>query len=117
MDDDNTFQAGDTATIRIKVLGNFDSRGDASLGKSAFKPTLTVNGKIGNSSYTSGVLLETGEDTSNWRILFIPISVGLFNVIIKDDPFEVLDSSLHFKVEPGTFWQILKCCFEEMQER
>ncbi|KAH9683533.1 protein GAMETE EXPRESSED 2 [Citrus sinensis] len=101
LDDNNTFQAGYTATIRIKVLGNFDSRGDASLGKSAFKPTLTVNGKIGNSSYTSGVLLETGEDTSNWRILFIPISVGLFNVIIKDDPFEVLDSSLHFKVEPG----------------
>ncbi|ESR32766.1 hypothetical protein CICLE_v10007186mg [Citrus x clementina] len=101
LDDNNTFQAGDTATIRIKVLGNFDSRGDASLGKSAFKPTLTVNGKIGNTSYISGVLLETGEDTSNWRILFIPISVGLFNTIIKDDPFEVLDSSLHFKVEPG----------------
>ncbi|GAY35858.1 hypothetical protein CUMW_019000, partial [Citrus unshiu] len=101
LDDNNTFQAGDTATIRIKVLGNFDSRGDASLGKSAFKPTLTVNGKIGNTSYISGVLLETGEDTSNWRILFIPISVGLFNVIIKDDLFEVLDSSLHFKVEPG----------------
>ncbi|KDO71738.1 hypothetical protein CISIN_1g002057mg [Citrus sinensis] len=29
------------------------------------------------------------------------LAIGLFNVIIKDDLFEVLDSSLHFKVEPG----------------
>lgn len=101
LDDKNTFQAGDTATIKIKVLGNFDSEGNASLEKSAFKPNLTVNGKIGNSSYISGVLLETGEDTNNWRILLVPITVGLFNLIISDDPFDVMDSSLHFKVEPG----------------
>ncbi|KAK2645593.1 hypothetical protein Ddye_020788 [Dipteronia dyeriana] len=102
LDDNNTFQAGATATIKIKVMGNFDSKGNASLEKTAFKPSLTVNGKMGNSSFISGVLLATGEDdTSNWRILFMPIMVGLFNLIINDDPFRVLDSSLHFNVSPG----------------
>ncbi|KAK4854944.1 hypothetical protein QYF36_002662 [Acer negundo] len=102
LDDNNTFLAGATATIKIKVMGNFDSKGNASLEKTAFRPSLIVNGKLGNSSFISGVLLATGEDdTSNWRILFMPIMVGLFNLIINDDPFKVLDSSLHFNVSPG----------------
>ncbi|GLU08406.1 hypothetical protein SLE2022_253210 [Rubroshorea leprosula] len=103
LDDKNTFQAGDIATIRIKVLGNFDSKGNASLEKTAFKPTVTVNGKIGNSSYISGVVQDTSGDPSawSWKIVFTPIMVGMFNVIINDDPFKVMDSSLHFTVEPG----------------
>ncbi|GAV64153.1 Filamin domain-containing protein [Cephalotus follicularis] len=100
LNDNNTFQAGDIATINIKVLGNFDDK-NATLSKSAFKPTLTVNGKMGNSSFVSGVLLDTVGDTSTWRILFIPIMAGLFNVIINDDPFKVFDSSLHYNVIPG----------------
>ncbi|KAK3189413.1 hypothetical protein Dsin_028974 [Dipteronia sinensis] len=59
LDDNNTFQAGATATIKIKVMGNFDSKGNASLERSAFSPSLTVNGKLGNSSFISGVLLAT----------------------------------------------------------
>ncbi|XP_038723252.1 protein GAMETE EXPRESSED 2 isoform X1 [Tripterygium wilfordii] len=103
-DDKNTFQAGVTATIKIKVLGEFDSKGNASLEKSAFSPTISVNGKMGNSSYISGVLLLTEEDTGNWKILFTPIMVGLFNVIINEEPFEVFDSSLHFNVTPGPIY-------------
>ncbi|XP_022760596.1 protein GAMETE EXPRESSED 2 [Durio zibethinus] len=104
LDDKDTFHAGDTATIKIKVLGNFDSKGNASLDKTAFKPTLEVNGKTGNSSYISGVLLDTAGDPSTWQIVFTPILAGLFNLIINDDPFKVMDSSLHFTVEPGPMY-------------
>ncbi|XVF66194.1 hypothetical protein PTKIN_Ptkin10aG0015900 [Pterospermum kingtungense] len=104
LDDKDTFQAGDTATIRIKVLGNFDSKGNVSLDKTAFKPLLTVNGKTGNSSYISGVVLDTTGDPSTWQIVFTPIFIGLFNLIINDDPFKVMDSSLHFTVEPGPMY-------------
>ncbi|XP_017975311.1 PREDICTED: protein GAMETE EXPRESSED 2 [Theobroma cacao] len=104
LDDKDTFRAGDTATIKIKVLGNFDSKGNASLDRSAFKPALTVNGKTGNSSYVSGVLLDTAGDPSTWQIVFTPILAGLFNLIIDDDPFKVMDSSLHFTVEPGSMY-------------
>ncbi|KAJ0035291.1 hypothetical protein Pint_24479 [Pistacia integerrima] len=104
LDDKNKFLAGDTAAIRIIVIGNFDSQGNASLEKSAFKPSLTINEKVGNSCYISGVVLETSGDTSNWRILFTPILVGLFNLLILDDPFKVLDSSLHFYVDPGQMY-------------
>lgn len=109
LDDKDTFRAGDTATIKIKVLGNFDSKGNASLDRSAFKPALTVNGKTGNSSYVSGVLLDTAGDPSTWQIVFTPILAGLFNLIIDDEPFKVMDSSLHFTVEPGlSFFLVCK---------
>ncbi|XP_037491520.1 protein GAMETE EXPRESSED 2 isoform X4 [Jatropha curcas] len=102
--DNNTFQAGDTAAIKIIVLGEFDSKGNASLGKSSFNPILTVNGKIGNSSFVSGVFLDTAGDTSTWKILFTPIRVGVFNVFIEDEPFEVFDSSLHFNAVAGQIY-------------
>ncbi|KAB5548397.1 hypothetical protein DKX38_011803 [Salix brachista] len=97
LSENNTFQAGDVATIKIKVLGEFGrSKGNA------FSPKITVNGKMGNSCFVSGVLLDVaGEDTDNWRILFTPIRVGVFNVFIEDGPFHVFDSSLHFEVKPG----------------
>ncbi|KAG8655490.1 hypothetical protein MANES_04G040225v8 [Manihot esculenta] len=100
LNDNNTFQAGDTAAIKIIVLGEFDSKGNASLDKNAFNPTLTVNGKKGNSSFVSGVFLDTAGDTSTWRITFAPIRVGVFNVFINDDPFKVFDSSLHYEALP-----------------
>jgi len=79
------------------VLGEFDrSKGNA------FSPKITVNGKMGNSCFVSGVLLDVaGEDTDTWRILFTPIRVGVFNVFIEDGPFHVFDSSLHFEVKAG----------------
>lgn len=99
--DKSKFKSGEIAEILIKVLGNFDNHGNASLGQRAFKPTVTVNGKIGNSSYISGVSLDLGEDISYWKIYFTPIMVGIFNIVIDEENFKVLDSSLHFEVEPG----------------
>ncbi|KAK5840705.1 hypothetical protein PVK06_009608 [Gossypium arboreum] len=104
LDDKDTFKAGETATIKIKVLGNFDSKGNASLDRTAFKPLITVNGKTGNSSYISGVFLDIDGDPSTWQIVFIPILAGIFNVILNDDPFKVMDSSLHFTVESGPIY-------------
>ncbi|KAJ6908539.1 hypothetical protein NC651_018821 [Populus alba x Populus x berolinensis] len=100
LSDNNTFQAGDVATIKIKVLGEFDrSKGNA------FSPKIAVNGKMGNSCFVSGVLLDVaGEDTDTWRILFTPIRVGVFNVFIEDGPFHVFDSSLHFEVKAGKIY-------------
>ncbi|CAH8390453.1 unnamed protein product [Eruca vesicaria subsp. sativa] len=100
-DDKNKFKSGEIALISIKVLGNFETNGNASLGQGAFKPTLTVNSKTGNSTYITGVSLDLGDDVSTWKISFIPIMVGVFNIIIDDETFKVLDSSLHFEVEPG----------------
>lgn len=111
LDDKDTFKAGETATIKIKVLENFDSKGNASLDRTAFKPLVTVNGKTGNSSYISGVFLDIDGDPSNWQIVFIPILAGLFNVILNDDPFKVMDSSLHFTVESGWFFIWLSILF------
>ncbi|KAG7533513.1 Immunoglobulin E-set [Arabidopsis thaliana x Arabidopsis arenosa] len=102
--DKNKFKSGEIAEILIKVLGNFENHGNASLGQRTFKPTVTVNGKIGNSSYISGVSLDLGEDISNWKIYFTPIMVGIFNIVIDEENFKVLDSSLHFEVEPGLMY-------------
>lgn len=103
LDDKSTFQAGEVATIRIRVLGNFDSKGNASLEKNAFKPAISINGKAGNSSFISGVALDTSGDPYvwSWKLIFTPVLVGLFNVIINEENFKVMDSSLHFTVEPG----------------
>ncbi|KAJ0232276.1 Protein GAMETE EXPRESSED 2 [Hirschfeldia incana] len=101
-DDKNKFKSGEVALISIKVLGNFEANGNASLGQGAFKPTLTVNGKTGNSTYISGVSLDLGDDVNTWKISFTPIMVGVFNIVIDDETFKVLDSSLHFEVEPGS---------------
>lgn len=96
LDDKDTFNAGDIATIRIKALNNFDK-----LDKNGFKPTLSVNEKLGNSCYVSGVLTDFEGDAGNWKLFFTTITAGLFNVIISEDHYQVFDSSLHFHVEPG----------------
>ncbi|KAL6990000.1 hypothetical protein U1Q18_015752 [Sarracenia purpurea var. burkii] len=99
LDEKDTFAAGDVAIIKVKVLGNYerDKYGFA------FNPNITVNGKMGNSSLISGVSsnFDANPIESDWRISFIPIMVGLFNVLVTDDHFYVLDSSLHFRVTPG----------------
>ncbi|XP_010512519.1 PREDICTED: LOW QUALITY PROTEIN: protein GAMETE EXPRESSED 2-like [Camelina sativa] len=100
-DDKSKFKSGEIAEISIKVLGNFENHG---LGQRAFKPTVTVNGRVGNSSYISGVSLDLGEDIGNWKIYFTPIMVGIFNIVIDEDNFKVLDSSLHFQVETGMMY-------------
>lgn len=95
-DDKDTFLAGDTATIKVKVLENADK-----IDRKTFNPILTVNGKEGSSSYVSTVLSDFKGDPNEWKISFTPIRVGLFNVLISEDRYKVDDSSLHFQVEPG----------------
>ncbi|KZV31138.1 protein GAMETE EXPRESSED 2-like [Dorcoceras hygrometricum] len=94
------FVAGDAAEIRVIVLGKYDS------GKYEFpfNPNITVNDRIGNSSYISGVSLDFGGEVEDWKICFTPIMVGSFYVLITDHHFRVLDSSLHFGVTPGRMY-------------
>ncbi|KAH7842189.1 hypothetical protein Vadar_002493 [Vaccinium darrowii] len=100
LDEKDTFSAGDVATIKVIVLGNYE-RDKYRYG---FNPNVTVNGKMGNSSLLSGLSYNFDEDPSVWRISFIPIRVGLFNVLVTDDNFNVLDSSMHFRVTEGKFY-------------
>ncbi|KAL2464204.1 Protein GAMETE EXPRESSED 2 [Forsythia ovata] len=101
LNNNDTFVAGEIATIKVIVLGTYDS------GKQRypFNPNITVNDKMGNSSFISGVASSFDfADTGNWRISFTPIMVGLFNVLITDEHFHVLDSSLHFRVTTGQMY-------------
>lgn len=97
LNENETFVAGETALIKVIVLGNYEN------GKYEFpfQPNITVNDKMGNSSFMSEVSLHFNGATENWRISFVPIMVGLFNVLITDEHFRVLDSSLSFRVNPG----------------
>ncbi|XP_057772111.1 protein GAMETE EXPRESSED 2 isoform X2 [Salvia miltiorrhiza] len=98
--DNGTFTAGDAATIKVRVLGNYE-RGKYEFD---FRPSLTVNGKMGNSSFVTGVSLHLDGGIDDWWISFSPIMVGVFNVLIIDDHFRVFDSSLQFQVNPGKMY-------------
>ncbi|XP_042050502.1 protein GAMETE EXPRESSED 2-like isoform X1 [Salvia splendens] len=98
--DEGDFEAGDIATINVRVIGNYDK------GKYEFEfsPYLIVNDKIGNSSFITGVSLHLDGGIDDWRITFSPLMVGLFDVLIVDDHFRIFDSSLHFQVNPGKMY-------------
>ncbi|KAL1548471.1 protein GAMETE EXPRESSED 2 [Salvia divinorum] len=98
--DEGNFAAGDIATIKVRVIGNYEK------GKYEFEfsPYIKVNDKIGNSSFVTGVSLHFDGGIDDWRITFSPLMVGLFNVLIVDDHFRVFDSSLHFQVNPGKMY-------------
>ncbi|GER52166.1 gamete expressed 2 [Striga asiatica] len=83
-----------------QVLWNYDS------GKynSPFNPNITVNDRTGNSSFITGLNFNFNGDSQNWRILFTPIMVGLFHVLIEDVHFRVMDASLQFQVNPGLMY-------------
>ncbi|KAK4338873.1 hypothetical protein RND71_040335 [Anisodus tanguticus] len=100
VDNNDTFLAGAVATIMVKVIGNHDP----AKFKHPFNPNISVNDKMGNSSYISGVSSNFGGNFEDWRISFVPIMTGLFNVLITDDHFNVFDSSLHFQVTPGNIY-------------
>ncbi|OVA13441.1 Filamin/ABP280 repeat-like [Macleaya cordata] len=104
LDGKDTFEAGDIATIKIKVLGNFNNETDLHIDGHDPNLTLTVNGKQGNSSYISGVSSALQGDPSNWNISFIPILVGVFNLLIDDKRLGIADSSLHFQVLAGRMY-------------
>ncbi|KAL1807376.1 hypothetical protein ACET3Z_024366 [Daucus carota] len=100
LNDNDTFVAGDVATIQVIVIGNYNARKT----NYSFSPNVTVNNKMGNSSFVSGVACNFGGDVSTWTITFVPIMVGLLHVLIVDDNFHVFDSSLHFHVNPGRLY-------------
>lgn len=97
LNDNDTFVAGDVATVKVRVLGNYES-GKYEFG---FQPNITVNDKMGNNSFVTGVSLHFDGGTENWSITFVPIMLGSFNLLISDDHFGVLDPTLHFRVDPG----------------
>ncbi|GFQ03406.1 protein gamete expressed 2 [Phtheirospermum japonicum] len=100
LDDKDTFMAGDIATIKVIVLGNYEHKKY----EFPFNPNITVNDKMGNSSFITGVSLDFDGDIENWRIRFNPIMIGLFHVLIEDEHFRVLDPSLQFRVNPGRMY-------------
>ncbi|GAB2210292.1 hypothetical protein Droror1_Dr00015555 [Drosera rotundifolia] len=95
LNDTNAFVAGDTATINVKVLGDFAP------GHRGFVPVVSVNGKEGNSKLVIDMGFEFGEDdVGRWRIRFVVVTVGVFNVEIREVGFGVMDS-LHYFVDAG----------------
>ncbi|VFQ64926.1 unnamed protein product [Cuscuta campestris] len=100
LNEDDTFVAGEVATIKVIVLGNFEKEKY----EYPLSPNITVNDKMGNSSFVSGISFRFGADVNSWAISFIPIKAGLFNVLITDDHFNVFDSSMHFRTIPGPFY-------------
>ncbi|CAH9065424.1 unnamed protein product [Cuscuta europaea] len=99
LNDKDTFVAGEMAIIKVIVVGSFEMEKY----QYPFNPNITVNDKMGNSSYISGISLQFGSDVKSWALSFIPILTGWFNVLITDDNFNVFDSSLHFRTIPGRF--------------
>ncbi|XP_038983820.1 protein GAMETE EXPRESSED 2 isoform X2 [Phoenix dactylifera] len=101
LDDKNTFQAGEIATIKIKLLDY--SFGDKSSNFSSYPMnfSLSVSGKKGNSSYVSGVFSYLEGDPTFWNISFIPIWIGEFTALITEDYLGISDSTLHFSVTAG----------------
>ncbi|XP_073117986.1 protein GAMETE EXPRESSED 2 isoform X4 [Elaeis guineensis] len=99
LDDKNTFQAGEIATIKIKLLDYFFS--DKNLSSHPMNFCLSVSGKKGNSSYVSGVFPYLEGDPTFWNISFIPIWAGMFTAVITEDHLGISDSTLHFSVTAG----------------
>lgn len=101
LNDKREYQAGEIAIIKIRPLDHSLQNGSFVPGRYAFKFSLSVNGKKGNSSYISGVTADTDGDPTNWNISLTPIQVGEFNVVVAEENSGVTDSSLHFRVFPG----------------
>ncbi|KAK8964741.1 hypothetical protein KSP40_PGU016890 [Platanthera guangdongensis] len=100
LDDKTSYQAGDVATIKIKLLNNSLS-GNLSTYKMHF--SVSVSGKKGNSSYISAVFPYIDGDPTFWNISFTPIKVGDFSVVVVEDFSGVTDSTLHFSVTPACY--------------
>ncbi|XP_020592213.1 protein GAMETE EXPRESSED 2-like isoform X2 [Phalaenopsis equestris] len=101
LDDKTTYQAGDSATIKIKLLNN-SLIGNLSTYNMQF--SVSVGGKKGNSSYISAVFAYIGGDPTFWNISLTPIQVGNFSVVVVEDFSGVADSSLHFSVTAGPMY-------------
>ncbi|KAK9161608.1 hypothetical protein Syun_007949 [Stephania yunnanensis] len=102
LNDKKTFEAGDVATIKIKVVDDIGNNASDPLNGGRLNLTLVVNGRTGNSTYVSGVSFAVDGDFANWSISFVPISVGVFNVDIIDEHLGISDASLRFQVLPAS---------------
>ncbi|KAL8263712.1 hypothetical protein R6Q59_021842 [Mikania micrantha] len=91
------FRAGETAGIRITVLKDFKTEED----RLSFNPNVSMDDVMGNSSIITGLWF----DRNNWRIWFMPIMVGKFNVLITDTRFRIMDPSMHYYVIPGPIYE------------
>nr|GEZ17653.1 hypothetical protein [Tanacetum cinerariifolium] len=96
------YRVGEIASIKVIVLKDFKTEQDRHL----FSPNVSMNNVMGNSSVITGLSFDFGADMRNWRIRFIPIKVGLFNLLITDDKFIVMDPSLHYFATPGEIYEL-----------
>ncbi|GJY30420.1 protein gamete expressed 2 isoform X1 [Tanacetum coccineum] len=96
------YRVGEIASIKVIVLKDFKTEQDRHL----FNPNVSMNGVMGNSSVVTGLSYDFGADMRNWRIRFIPIKVGSFNLLITDDKFIVMDPSLHYFATPGEIYEL-----------
>ncbi|KAJ6808757.1 protein GAMETE EXPRESSED 2-like [Iris pallida] len=101
LDDKTTYQAGDIATIKVKLFDGSFSNENFNLSRYSTNFSLSVNGKKGNSSYISGVLPYFERDPTFWNVSFTPIRVGEFSMVVKEEHSGISDSSLHFTVTSG----------------
>lgn len=101
LNDKNTFQAGEIATIKIKLLDYVFKDKNFNLSSNPMNFSLSVSGKRGNSSYVSGVFPNLEGDPTFWNISFIPIWAGEFTAVITEDHLGISDSTLHFSVTAG----------------
>ncbi|XP_072977217.1 protein GAMETE EXPRESSED 2 [Typha angustifolia] len=101
LDNKAIFQAGDVATIKVKLLDSSSIEKKFESNRYLMSFSLSVSGKRGNSSYISGVFQNLDGDPSFWNITFTPIMLGDFTMVVSEDNFGITDSSLHFTVTAG----------------
>ncbi|XP_073002340.1 protein GAMETE EXPRESSED 2 [Typha latifolia] len=101
LDNKAIFQAGDVATIKVKLLDSSSIEKKFESNRYLMSFSLSVSGKRGNSSYISGVFQYLDGDPSFWNITFTPIMLGDFTMVVSEDNFGITDSSLHFTVTAG----------------
>lgn len=100
----NKYRVGEIASIKFEVIKDFKTEQDRHL----FSPNVSMNDVMGNSSVITGLSYDFGAaDVNDWRITFIPIKVGLFNVLITEDKFNVMESTLHYFATPGFCYRLL----------
>ncbi|CAN6204506.1 unnamed protein product [Urochloa humidicola] len=97
LDGKSSFVAGATATITIMPL-DFPNPGDATR-RASLHFWVSVRGKKGNSTYITDVSSHIGEDTSAWRLTFVPLRAGGDLVaLVAEERLSVGESSLYFTV-------------------
>ncbi|XP_020523491.1 protein GAMETE EXPRESSED 2 isoform X2 [Amborella trichopoda] len=98
------FQAGDIATIRVKVLDKLGNEINYLANGALVNFTLYINDTKGNSSFVSGVSSSFDEKSTSWNMTFLPILVGHFSANVSEDRIGFFGSLLHFNVSAGPIY-------------